>query len=82
MIKSVMGFDILNEFSQSTLSWAKCAKSTYKPKMTSIDDFNKYFDKKMYNYNLEKSPKSDVLEKSNKNDKFSDIPDLFDKIFN
>ncbi len=83
MIKSIMDFDILNRFGQPTLEWAKHVKTSTPAKMTSIDDFNKYFDKKMYNYNLEKSPKSDVLVKSSQeNEKFSDIPDIFDRLPN
>lgn len=83
MLKSIMGCDILNKFGQPTLSWAKNAKPSKPAKMTSIDDFNKYFENKMFKRNLEKSPKADVLEKSApENEKFSDIPDIFDRLPN
>ncbi len=69
--------NILNRFGQPTGTWAKLNKSTTQFKMDSIDDFNKYFCKKLVSASkLEKSPSTDTLVKSS--DKFTTIPSIFD----
>ncbi len=67
---------ILNKFGQPTGKWAKAVKSSKALKMSSFDDFNKYFDKKLTAANLERTPKKDCVVKK-EDDKFTDIPDLF-----
>ena len=56
-------FNLLNRFGQPTLEWAKNIKPSKPLKMNSIDDFNKYFDKKLFKSNnkLEKTPKQDTF---------------------
>ncbi|HIS37388.1 TPA: hypothetical protein IAC10_12325 [Candidatus Scatousia excrementigallinarum] len=74
------GFGILNEFGQPTLQWAKNVKTSKPAKMSSIDDFNKYFDKKIFSNKFERSPKTDTVTKSSNIEK-TDIPDLLPDLF-
>lgn len=74
------GFTILNEFGQPTLKWAKNVKTSKPAKMNSIDDFNKYFEKKIFSNKLERSPKTDTVTKS-RNIEEIDIPDFLPDLF-
>lgn len=77
----VVKFD-LNLLNRSAGICPKCLTSSTQLKMNSVDDFNKYFNNKIFNIkanNLEKSPAYDKFAKSE--DSFDDFLAAFDKFW-
>lgn len=72
---TINSLQILNRFGQPTGNWAKNIKPSKILKSDSIDDFNKYFEKKVLTNQLQKKPVKDTFTK--KTAETGSIPNTF-----